>query len=143
MAANDVRYLSLPLVIALNTRIMDETDSPQAPLRAEGLLESAIMRAHTAAYYDQADLLRQAAVLAVGITQAQAFVDGNKRLAFGAMDVFLRLNGCRFVGETDDAVAQFEALARGTDSLQAAPERFEAWLRNHTVPLEKPPGAGK
>ncbi len=36
------------------------------------------MRPRMAAYYSEADIIYQAALLAVGISQAQAFLDGNK-----------------------------------------------------------------
>jgi death on curing protein len=141
MAEQETRYLSVLQVIGLHAVIMEQTGFPIAPLREEGLLESAVLRPQTAAYYEHADLARQAAVLAVGIAQAQAFLDGNKRVAFGAMDVLLRLNGVAFVGQKDDAVHQFEALATRTDSQEAATARFEAWLRRNTGPLESASGA--
>ena len=67
-------------------------DAPK-PLRDEGTLESAVMRPQMAAYYEGADIVRQAALLGVGISQAQAFLDGNKRTAYLALNTFLRMNG--------------------------------------------------
>ena len=55
--------------------------------------ESAIGRPATYAYYEGADLATQAAVLAQGIAESQAFLDGNKRLALVAMLTFLEVNG--------------------------------------------------
>lgn len=103
-----------------------------APLRAggEGLLESAILRPRFAAHYEDADLIRQAALLAVGISQAQAFLDGNKRTAFHATATFLLVNGLDIT--TVDALEmarQLNAVAERADALEAATERFEAWLR--------------
>jgi hypothetical protein len=35
----------------------------------------------------------------VGVSQAQAFLDGNKRAAFAIADVFLRINGLVYQGD--------------------------------------------
>ena len=88
-----------------------------------------------AAYYEDADLIRQAAPIAIGISQAQAFLDGNKRTAFAAMDTLLRLNGLAFSGRPLDGALQLEAVAMRADSLDAATARFEAWLRDHVAPV--------
>ena len=95
------------------------------------------MRPRTAAYYEQADLIRQCAVFAVGIAQAQAFLDGNKRAAFAAADVFLRLNGLLFSGDPLELAEQLEALATRTDNLEKASDRFEQWLRDQVQSLSQ------
>jgi hypothetical protein len=48
------RYLSLADVIAIHQFIIDRMGGQALPLRDEGLLESAVMRAQMAAYYDSA-----------------------------------------------------------------------------------------
>jgi len=127
----EIQYLSLADVVALHAVTMERTGFALAPLRAEATLDSAIQRPRTAAYYEDADLIRQAALLAVGISQPQAFIDGNKRTAFGVLDVFLRLNGSQFSGEPVALAQQLEQVAERSDSLAAATDRFEAWLRAH------------
>jgi death-on-curing protein len=124
--------LSVADVIALHQAVMERTGYAPAPLRSEGALDSAVQRPRTAAYYEEADLIRQAAILAVGISQAQAFLDGNKRTAFAALDVFLRLNGSALTGEPIALAQRLEDVATRTDSLDAATGRFESWLREHT-----------
>lgn len=84
MAQEETRYLSLADVIAIHQFVMERLGSSPAPLRDEGALESAIVRPQMAAYYEGADFVRQCALLAIGISQAQSFVDGNKRTAFAA-----------------------------------------------------------
>ncbi len=124
-------YLSLADVIALHALVMVRTGAARSPLRAEGVLESAVMRPQMAAHYEDADLIRQAALLAIGVAQAQAFLDGNKRTAFAACDVFLRMNGYAFRGNPVDMAKQLQALGERKDDLAAASERFENWLRDH------------
>jgi death on curing protein len=129
-------YLSLGDVIALHALVMERTGASPMPLRDEGLLESAIMRPQMAAHYADADIIRQAALLAVGISQAQAFMDGNKRTAFAASDVFLRLNGFRVQGDSVELAKKLERVAARQEDLETATTGFEHWLREHTQPVE-------
>lgn len=126
-------YVSLADVLALHTEMMHRFGWSPAPLRSggEGLLESAVMRPRFAAHYEQADLIRQAALLAVGISQAQAFLDGNKRTAFHATSTFLLLNGIDVTRLNPGEMArQLSVVSERTDSLEAASVRLESWLRS-------------
>jgi death-on-curing protein len=134
VAAGKTRHLSLGEVIGLHELVMERMGVRPAPFRAggEGLLESAVMRPQMAEHYEDADLIRQGAVLAVGISQAQAFLDGNKRTAFMAVDTFLRLNGYVSPVDSLEYARRLEAVAERTDSLDVATTRFEQWLRANT-----------
>jgi death-on-curing protein len=124
------QYLSLADVIAIHEKAMRRLGLAPNPLRDSGGLESAVMRPQMAAWYEGADLIRQAALLAVGISQAQAFLDGNKRTAYLALNTFLRMNGHSFAGEHLDLARRLEQFAdRSNDS--AAIDDFEAWLRQN------------
>jgi len=125
------RHLSLSEVIGLHELMMTRMGSNPAPFRAggEGLLESAVMRPQMAEHYEGADVVRQAALLAVGVSQAQAFLDGSKRTAFIAADALLRVNGYTSPSDSLEYARQLEAVATRPDSLDAATARFEAWLR--------------
>jgi death-on-curing protein len=59
-------------------------------VRDLGALESALHRPQTG-YYDT--LVHEAAALLESLVQNHPFVDGNKRVAFAVVDVFLRING--------------------------------------------------
>jgi death on curing protein len=61
-----------------------------AGIRDAGALESALHRPQTG-YYDT--IVHQAAALLESLMQNHPFVDGNKRVAFAGMDVFLRISG--------------------------------------------------
>ena len=130
-----INYLSLADVIALHAIIMERTGFAPAPLRDEGRLESAVMRPRMAAHYEQADMIRQGALLAVGISQAQAFIDGNKRTAVIALDTFLYLNGVVFTGAPLELAKQLETIAEQSTDLRAATERFIEWLRRRVEEL--------
>lgn len=104
------------------------------PLRDEGLLESAVMRPQMAAHYEGADIVRQAALLGIGISQAQAFLDGNKRTAYLALNTFLRMNGLSYTGDRIDLARQFEQFAERSSDPAEATDAFEAWLRELVQP---------
>ena len=61
-------------------------------VRDPGALETALFRPQTG-YYD--DMVAEAAALLESLAINHPFVDGNKRTAFAAADVFLRINGWR------------------------------------------------
>jgi death-on-curing protein len=125
----DIKYITPADVIYLHAEVMDRTGYNPAPVRSQEALESAVMKPQMAAFYEEADLIRQATVLAVGLSQAQAFLDGNKRTGYAACDTFLRINGWQYTGEPVDFARQLEAVAERSDSLPQAADRFEAFLR--------------
>ena len=131
---NPTHYLSLADVIAIHESAMRRLGAEPKALRDEGLLESAVMRPQMAAYYEGADLIRQAALLGVGISQAQAFLDGNKRTAYLALNTFLRMNGLSYTGDRLALARQFEQIAERENDPAAAIDAFEAWLREFVQP---------
>ena len=84
-----VRHLTLDEVLAIHDRVIGQFGGA-AGVRDHGLLESAIYRARTGYYADVAEM---AAAMFESLLMNHPFVDGNKRVAFFATDVFLRLNG--------------------------------------------------
>jgi death on curing protein len=83
-------------------------------VRDEGLLESALARpVNLHAYRPNSSLAELAAAYGYGIAKNHAFVDGNKRLAFLSIGVFLFLNGRSLVVDQAEAVETIFALAAG------------------------------
>lgn len=132
-----VTYLSIADAIALHAQIMERTGFKPAPLRDENLLESALMSAQMIEYYEHGDLVRQAAVIGVRISQAQAFMDGNKRTAYICCDIFLRLNELQYTGQPVELAQQLELVAKHDIPLADATTRFEKWLRDMIGPRQK------
>src|SRR5919107_4980621 len=131
MAQAQLRYPTLAEVIAIHEKVMRGLGEPHRLLRDEALLESALKRPQMAAYYEEADIVRQATLLGNGISQAQAFLDGNKRTAFQTLDAFLWINGWEYVGEPLVLARQFEQVAERSNEPDAAVDVFEAWLRQY------------
>ncbi len=98
-----------------------------AGLRDAGLLDSALARARNRFAYGEADLPALAGAYAFGITRDHPFIDGNKRTAFLAAYVFLRMNGLRLDADEVSATNHVLALASG----EATEAEFAAWLRAH------------
>ncbi|MBV1796972.1 type II toxin-antitoxin system death-on-curing family toxin [Siccirubricoccus sp. G192] len=102
-----------------------------AGLRDEGLLESALARPlNLFAYEGVTDIGRLAASYAAGIARNHPFVDGNKRAAFAAAGVFLKLNGFDLTADQAVATAAMLDLAAG----DLPEDGFAAWLRDNLRP---------
>jgi death-on-curing protein len=127
----ELRYPTLAEVIAIHEKVMRGLGDAPRPLRDEGLLESALTRPQMAAYYEGADIVRQATLLGLGISQAQAFLDGNKRTAFQTLDAFLWVNGWEYAGEPLELARRFEKVAERSNDPDEAIDAFEAWLREY------------
>jgi len=99
-------------------------------LRDPGLLDSALERARNRYLHEtSADLAELAAAYGFGVAMNHAFVDGNKRLAFMAIGLFLAINGHRLRTPPMDAIQTMQGLAAGEISEPA----LAAWIRAHAV----------
>ncbi len=102
-----------------------------AGVRDVGLLESALARPRNLALYGQPDVCDLAASHAHGLARNHPFVDGNKRSAFVACELFLVLNGWRLTASDGDCVMTMLALAAG----ELDETGFADWLRSRTERL--------
>ena len=80
-------------------------------LRDEAALESALMAAENRAYYENASLAICAATYAYHLSQAHAFIDGNKRIAAAVSELFLSINDARLELTNDEIVDLFLGIA--------------------------------
>jgi death on curing protein len=96
-------------------------------VRDRGVLESAVLRLVHQWHYGQKDMAALAAAYAFGLARNHAFVDGNKRLAFHAMMVFLRSNDIEFTPDPAHATAIILALAAG----EVSEEGLTRWIRDN------------
>lgn len=127
-----MRYLTLAeaLVIAEAVTGIDVLTLSRAS-RID-LLDSAL-HAPQAGFGDEdfhPSIVEKAAVLAVRIAGNHPLPDGNKRLAWQSLTIFLALNGHRLEVATDDAVDLMLAVAAG-ELDEAAVGR---WLHDHIDP---------
>jgi death-on-curing protein len=97
-------------------------------VRDEGLLESALARPQNLHVYGESNLCALAAAYAFGLARNHPNVDGNKRTAFLAAYVFLKINGISLTATEIDATAAMLNLASGTIDEGS----FAVWLRANT-----------
>lgn len=103
----------------------------QLGLRDAGLLDSALARPqHVWTYERDADLPALAAEYGFGLARNHPFLDGNKRVAFVATNVFLILNGLEINAPEPAVVDTMLAVAAGRLDRDA----FAAWIRTTSVP---------
>ena len=97
--------------------------------RDEGLFESALARARNLAAYGQPDASALAAAYGHGIARNHPYIDGNKRTAWVATELFLWLNGFALSASDADCVLVMLGVASGT----LDEDHFAQWLRQHTA----------
>ena len=97
-------------------------------VRDPGALEAALFRPQTG-YYD--DIVAEAAALMESLAINHPFVDGNKRIAFAAADVFLRINGWRLQRAPIQIYAELmQMFESGTFDIA----HLDPWLRSFATP---------
>ena len=104
-----------------------------AGVRDLGLLESALARPRNAASYESNAAIPQlAALYALGVIRDHPFIDGNKRVGFVLLELFLVLNSFE-LRASDGQFYEAIVGAAGGDVTEA---EFTAWVLAHTEPSE-------
>ena len=125
-----MRYLSLQEVLSLHSLLIAQSGGSSG-LRDRGALESAVAQPE-ASFGGQdlyPDLASKAAALGHSLIQNHPFVDGNKRVGHGAMEVFLLLNGYEIDASTDEQEIIIIDVARG----EVSRIELSAWISKHIV----------
>ena len=103
-------------------------------VRDENALEAALARARNKWGYERTtDMAVLGAAYAFGLVTSHPFRDGNKRIAFLTMVVFLGLNGFDFDAPEADVVTMMVAAA----DHRASEADLTAWIRQHMKPLPR------
>lgn len=102
-------------------------------IRDQGMLESALARPLQKEAYGEPDLNELAAAYLFGIAKNHPFVDGNKRTAFAAADLFLYFNGLSVEADPMDIIRFVFGVAAGDIDEEGA----TAFFRDHTVKLDQ------
>jgi death on curing protein len=132
---NRLNWLDREIVLAIHEEQLAQHGGGVG-IRDEGLLDSALARPQNlAAYNPEADLAALAAAYAFGIARNHPFIDGNKRTAYVAMELFLIDHGMRLEAEDGDAVLTFLALAAG----DLPEDALADWIRSNATKIDGPP----
>lgn len=114
-------FLELDEIIELHTRTIIEHGGSHG-LRDKGALESALNAALNRYHYEEASLDVCAATYAYHLSQAHAFIDGNKRIAAIAALTFLRANDARLnvtdKNEVRDLILQIASSEMTRDDVE-------------------------
>lgn len=128
-----MRFLTLGEVLALQRRILAETGGAGG-IRDLGVIASAVAQPRISIGGVDAypTLIDKAAALAYALARNHGFIDGNKRIAHAAMEVFLMLNGVELRASVDEQERVMLSVAAGGLTRAA----FTEWLGSVGVPLE-------
>lgn len=117
-------YLRVADLLAMHTVLMARYGGGGTAIRDPGALEAAVFRPQTG-YYD--DIVAEAAALMESLAINHPFVDGNKRIAFAAVDVFLRINDWRVQRPSAQIYAEMiQMFDTGTFNIA----HLDPWLRS-------------
>jgi death-on-curing protein len=120
-------------VLAIHARAIEEFGGLHGG-RDIGALKAMLTAVENRAYYEQAILTTCAATYAYHLTQAHAFLDGNKRIAAVVAEVFQELNGAELLTTNEELVAVFLAIAAG----QVSRQDIEQWFAPRVVFKQEP-----
>jgi death-on-curing protein len=121
-------YLTVAEVYRMHFLLIERFGGLQG-VRDKGAVEAAVFRPQTG-YYNSIE--EEAAALMESLGNNRGFLDGNKRVAFTATDVFLRRNG--FYIEVESA-AGYEFIYGSMDRHEFRFAPILDWLRHHIRPL--------
>lgn len=123
----DLVFLDEDIVIAIHEEQLSQHGGGVG-IRDVGLLESALAKPLNAlAYNPSVDIAALAASYAFGIARNHPFIDGNKRTAYVAMELFLALNEAILVASDEESLLAMLALASG----EIGEAEYADWIRSH------------
>jgi death on curing protein len=122
-------YVTTADALYFHSQLIERYGGAQG-IRDVGALESALHRPQTG-YYDS--IIHEAAALVESLVQNHPFVDGNKRVAFAVVDVFLRINGHTITESSPAIYAYIMALF---DKKSFDMEHLVPWLQSIVKPAD-------
>jgi death on curing protein len=128
MTGKDWHWISKLLAITIHDRQLAEHGGLSG-IRDSNMLESALARPQNLSVYGTPDAAELAASYGYGIAKNHPFVDGNKRTAFVACELFLDLNGWELTASDVNCVLIMLDVAAG----EASEVEFADWIRRNSV----------
>ena len=120
-------FLRKQEILLLHSRFI-ETFCGAHGLRDEGSLESSLAAPENRAHYETVSLPICAATYAYHITQAHVFLDGNKRIAAAATELFVVLNGSQVGATNEQLIELFLKIAAGELTRFDIEQQFSVWI---------------
>jgi death on curing protein len=125
---SEPRWITMPQIVQIHSEQLAIFGGPPG-LRDAGLLEAAIDRPRNKFAYGEDDWGALAAAYAYGLAKNYPFIDGNKRIAFVSIIVFLEKNGVVVDLPQPDAVRVIVELAAS----KLSEKELANWTREHII----------
>lgn len=127
-----VHFIPDEIVLAIHTDLIQRYGG-KAGVRDQNLLESALAQPKITlgGKYAHKTLFDKAAAYGFHVCKNHPFVDGNKRVAFVLMDIFLQKNGGEIIADEKEAYTMMMSLALG----KLSKSELAAWLKEHSSKL--------
>ncbi len=122
-------YLTLDEVLRIHELLIDAFGGAKG-VRDAGLVESVLLRPQTGYY---ADLVEEAAALWESLAMNHGFIDGNKRVAYACVELFLQMNGLDSTASNDE-LEHF--IYSNLEASTFRKDVIDAWLRQRTAPFD-------
>ena len=129
-----MKYLSIFQIMELHEQVIEQSGGMRV-IRDFSGLESAIAQPEMTfgGEYLYPKLTQKAAALSYSLCMNHPFLDGNKRVAHAAMEIFLVLNGYEINASIDEQEKLFIDLANGRISR----EKLVEWLEKNIIRVSK------
>jgi len=124
-----VQFIPEEIVLIIHADLLQRYGG-SAGLRDRNRLESALAQPKitVGGRYAHKTIFDKAAAYGFHICMNHPFVDGNKRIAFALMDIFLQKNGWEITSEEEEAYSVMMLLASG----KLTKAELSSWLKDHT-----------
>jgi death on curing protein len=123
-----VKFVDKISVLIIQQKLIDKYGGING-LRDKGALASAVKAAENRYFYETQDISKLSATYAYHLSQAHAFLDGNKRIAAAVAGVFLEINGFWLEATNEQITEVFLDLAAGKLSREEIESKFSEWLK--------------
>ena len=123
-----MRFLRKKDILLFHNRSIERFGGVHGVTNDPGL-DSALIAAENRFHYEQADVAACAAAYAYHLTMAHAFLDGNKRVAAVATEVFIAINDMELGASDDELYDLFMSIASGSLRRDDVEVALRGWLR--------------
>jgi|SRR6056297_257294 len=126
---NDIKFIPKDIILFFHEQLV-KIYGGSFDIRDENLLDSALEqpKATYQGEYLHDSLLKMAAAYGYHLCNNHPFIDGNKRIAFVAMDTFLQKNNLEITASEKETYKMMIQISSG----QLSKKELTLWLENNT-----------
>ncbi len=129
-----IRFIPNEIALTIHADLLQRYGG-KAGVRDAGLLDSALAQPKitVGGKFAHKTLFDKAAAYGFHVCKNHPFVDGNKRVAFVLMDIFLQKNGWEIAAGEEAAYSMMIDLASG----KISKAKLASWLKEHSSKLSQ------